>query len=211
MCWDDRTSWTTLAVGTVVNVCVGTVVNVCVGLDLARRPQGALAVAVLSYWQFGLLMQWPEALIWRSKGSSSQPAVALAFWLNVLQPVYGYAALLAFMTPAHRRVVGAIVAAYVLYVLARRARLPTNVMARGGPHLSLEWWKNRTATALYFVASLAVLLAIPSPLLRHTTLAIWAANLLLTQWLYPCSYGSMWCWFIVGAATYALLRARGPR
>ena len=204
MCWSERTSWTTLVVGTVVNVCVA--------VDLARRGHGALPIVLVSFWQFGLLMQWPEALIWRSKGKS-KPAVELAFWLNVLQPVYGYVALLAFMTPAHRRAVGAVVAAYVLYVLARRARFPTNVMTRGCPHLSLEWWKDRTATALYFVASLAVLLAIPSPLLRNTTLAIWVASFLLTQWLYPCSYGSMWCWSIVvaGAVTYAVLCARGPR
>lgn len=198
MCWSEQTSWLTFAMGTAINLAVA--------IDLIRRKSGALAVAIISYWQFGLLMQLPEALIWRSKGQS-ESAIQLAFWLNVLQPVYA-AVLFAFLGGRGQVIVGAVVAAYAAYVLARLNHLNMNVTSSACPHISLAWWRDGVATALYFAASITALLAIPDPLLRSTTLAIWAVSFALTQWIYPCSYGSMWCWSVVfaGAITYVVLR-----
>jgi hypothetical protein len=203
MCWSEQTSWLTLVMGTAINIAVT--------IDLIRRKSGALVVAIISFWQFGLLMQLPEALIWCSKGQS-EGAIQLAFWLNVLQPVYAYAVLFGFLSGRGKIIVGAVVAAYTVYVLARRNRFKTNVFSSAScPHISLVWWRDRVATALYFAASIAALFAIPDPLLRSTTLAIWAGSFALTQWIYPCSYGSLWCGSIVIASTitYVVVRQSG--
>ena len=198
MCWDEQTSWTTLFIGTVVNLYIL--------WDLFQRKDNGLEIAIMTYWQFALLMQLPEALIWRSEGTDKS-AIQLAFWLNVLQPVYVYVVTFAFMSPQNRLLTSVFIAVYLGYILFNLKSLSMNVLKKGCPHLSFSWWEDAIATILYFVTTVVVLLALPSPLLRYTTLALFGGSYLLTTWLYPCSYGSMWCWSIAfaGILTYVMI------
>ena len=200
MCWDEKTSWTTLAIGTTLN-------TLCIA-DLLHR-NAYLESLMIVYWQFGLLMQIPEALIWRSDGQNKS-AIHLAFWLNVSQPIFGYLTLLPFMSTRSRILTSAIVSVYVGYIVSQLSKFDTNVMNNSCPHLSLVWWKNERATVLYFLTSIAVMMAIPSPFLRNLMLALFLISYGVTQALYPCSYGSMWCWSVAaaGVLTYAFVRAR---
>ena len=201
MCWDERTSWTTLAVGTTLN-------SLLIA-DLLRRNAYLESILILN-WQFGLLMQIPEALIWRSNGHN-ESAIRLAFWLNILQPVFSFVTLFPFMSKRSRMFASAIVGIYLGYVVIKLNAFDTNFINDSCPHVSLVWWNDKRALLLYFVTSVAIMMTIPSPFLRNLMLALFFTSFAITQTLYPCSYGSMWCWSIAvaGVLTYAFVRAHG--
>lgn len=205
MCFDEPTSWATLALGTAANAACGAI--------LARRGQW-VALAVVLAWQYGLLMQLPDALAWRAIDRGEKPLMAgrLAFALNVSQPLAWFL-LLSAVTPRTWAVpwVAAPVALYGAYWASFALRTDDfDVQPKEDcPHLNLRWWSTRDAVA-YCVLMVAVSLALLPPGLAGFTVALFLGSLALSRRLYPCDTGgSVWCWSIAGSGALTAAFALG--
>ena len=86
MCINEPVSWVTLLIGTLVNltalVLLGKQAKKGQKLDSTNV---VLPIAIISLWQYALLMQIPDALAWRNP-SANYPG-KLAFVLNTTQPL----------------------------------------------------------------------------------------------------------------------------
>ena len=86
-------------------------------------------------------------------------------------------------------------------------------------HLSLTWWEGclaGTPLAMYLAASVLSFTLLP-PGWGAVNLAIWGATLAVSEEVYECSQGSMWCWMVafanavVAAAALVFERLDYPR
>ena len=86
MCLDERTSWITLITGTVVNMAILTYFI----KQLKKDPNAIIPLISLLTWQYALLMQFPDALAWRSLKKGIKPDIGIgmtAAFLNFTQPI----------------------------------------------------------------------------------------------------------------------------
>ena len=242
MCINEPVSWATLAAGTLFNLA-------CCLLLWRTVREWPLAVTLAAWWQFGLLMQLPEAMVWRTGGGNAWEKVA--FGLNVTQPhaavaggvvawwltrgadsTWGWGEALQRRGPLLRfprllALLGTLrwlvpVAALALYSLLVAVELPGCDFGMRKPdcrHLVLAWWEGCLAGApltLYLAASVLSFTLLP-PGWGAVNLAIWGATLAVSEEVYECSQGSMWCWMVafanlaVGAAALLFDRLDYPR
>lgn len=241
MCINENVSWVTLAVGTLFNL------GVCILLWRTVR-EWPLAVTIAAWWQFGLMMQLPEAMVWRTGGDGAWERVA--FSLNVTQP---HAAVAGGMVvwwltrgadstwgwgeamqrrlfrrfPRVLALLGTLrwgipAAALMLYSLLVAVELPGcafGMVKLDCPHLSLAWWEGCLAgapLAMYLAVSALSFTLLPLGW-GGVNLAIWGATLAVSEEVYECSKGSMWCWMVafanvvVAAAALVFERLDYPR
>lgn len=223
MCINENVSWITLAGGTITNL------GISIFLWRAVR-EWPLVLTVVAWWQFGLLMQLPEAMVWRTGGDGAWEKVA--FILNATQPHAAVAGgLVAWWLSRgadstcglgealQRRFLGrfprvlalmgalrwvAPVAALMLYSLSVAVELPEcdfGMTKPNCPHLSLAWWEGCLAgapLAMYLAVSVLSFTLLP-PGWGAVNLAIWGATLAVSEEVYECSKGSMWCWMVAFA------------
>ena len=79
MCISEGVSWTTLAIGSVLNILI------LIYLSQIPDPKVIIPIILILGWQYALLMQIPDALAWRHP--TAQYPGKLAFILNVTQPL----------------------------------------------------------------------------------------------------------------------------
>ena len=223
MCINEKVSWFTLAGGTLFNL------GICILLWHTVR-EWPLAVTIVAWWQFGLLMQLPEAMVWRTVGDGAWEKVA--FGLNVTQPhaavaggmvvwwltrgtdsTWGWGEALQrrffrrsqrvlAMLGILRGVVPAV--ALMLYSALVAVELPGcgfGMMRPDCPHLSLMWWEGCLAGApltMYLTVSVLSFTLLPLGW-GVVNLTVWGATLAVSEEVYECGRGSMWCWMVAFA------------
>ena len=193
MCWSATTSFVTLAVGTVLNLG---------SYALLRRWNSPTSLLVWS-WQYALLMQIPEGVVWLQLDRGDGDIAAMsrtAMALNVTQPL---ALLLGIRFGGLYR--GEFRYAYValfLYLLLLATEFG-DVWSRAAsiapeddcPHLSLRYWD--TSRGIVYVATSLLVVSEARPIfwaIVHASL--FTTTLLLAIVVYPCGIGSVWCWFV---------------
>jgi hypothetical protein len=194
MCFSERVSWWTLALGTLANA---------TALVLVREDK--IATASILGWQYGLMMQLPEALAWRrlDQGQPMPPWIGrTAFVLNVTQPLV--IALVSFVAATQLQdklplvaVAVAVLALYLMYWVFRAPSVwqPCNstiVPEKGCTSLNLQWW-SRLPFVLYVASSLLAFALLPLPWFAVNG-GLFLGTLFLSMGLYTCGIGSMWCW-----------------
>ena len=189
MCFNEQVSWVTFAVGSVVNLFVLQ--------KLIEKQASNDLIVVVAYWQFTLFMQLAEAFVYRTRAAKA--SVEMAFWINVLQPVFLIASLTLFVADQHKILNTLVIATYISYFVLNYNRFSKHVFEKGCKHISLSWWKDGLAALLYFCASFYGMSRIPSFKLKVITFSIFILTFAVTQLMYPCSNGSMWCWSVAGA------------
>jgi hypothetical protein len=209
MCWNKEVSFATLAIGTAFNILLVT----------STTHPSVLVVAGI--WQFVLFMQLFEGLSWVSKETKSSTlsdfSTKCAFVFNVLQPVV--AALLVLSITESTRVkyalslLSAVYLVVLLYSVASTSfAAPMYSNSDTCRHLQLYWWGQFSIWVFIFYMILfgCACLSIAPPHLGRVQYAYIVATLLLSLWLYPCTYGSIWCWFAAFAplVMYLYLQAR---
>lgn len=210
MCFNERTSWLTLLVGSAVNAYV-----------LSRLGPSSPEATLVLLWWFGLLMQVPEALEWRAvrEGRAEGKGNArLALVLNLLQPVVAAGGLLllgerlggdapasAWALPA------ALLFAYCLRVAVHWPEMWADARIRPGPapsrdgeaacdHMQLRWWRGRRVLLGLYIATFLASFAGALPSRWAVAMGgYFVGTLLLSRGLYPCSTGSMWCWLVASS------------
>lgn len=192
MCWSATSSLVTLAVGTLLNIG---------SYALLRKWKSPTSLLVWS-WQYALLMQIPEAIVWlQLEANHSDVSVAsrLAMGLNITQP---FALLLGIRFGGLYREFRYAYVALFLYVVvlatefdevwSRSASIAPN---EDCPHLSLRYW-DTTRGIVYLVSSLLVVSEARPVSWAVVNAMLFSTTFLLAIAIYPCGIGSVWCWFV---------------
>ena len=196
MCFNETVSWTTLFIGSAT--CAFTL------LKFKDMKLDSVYSKLIWYWQFTLLMQLAEALVYRSKDTDHhQVFVNLAMWLNVAQPVVGTALFFPHMNNAGRILSATITGIYTSYIILHASRFKKDVFRDNCSNIGLVWFEDRMLTTLYFLSSLVFQLCITDQNVRFISLGIFIASFSITHFMYPCSYGGVWCWSVVAAPLIA--------
>lgn len=198
MCWSATTSFVTLGLGTSFNI---------LSYWILSRVYASPASTFVWWWQYALLMQIPEGIVWSQldRGDRNVEAASrAALFLNITQPVVLFLGL-AFASPSLRGEVATwnrarvAIALYSLALLSEMDELwnesASVAPAPGCSHLDLRYWDRSRAT-LYVVASLIIMAEARPRYWVWVNCGIFSVTLVFSMVLYPCGVGSVWCWFI---------------
>ena len=165
MCFNEPTSWTTFFIG-----------SVTCGFTLMKFREMQLDSdysSLVWYWQFTLLMQLAEALLYRWKNTQHQKAfVELAMWLNISQPLIGTALFFPTMSNNNRILSATITGIYVVYCAFTAYKFNKDVFRKNCSNIGLVWWEDKFATILYFLSSFVFQLCISNRDVRYMSLGI---------------------------------------
>lgn len=190
MCWSEPVSYLTFALGTVFNI----------ASYAYLRCMKSVTAPLVWYWQFALLMQLPEGVVWSQLRVGGDVAAAshAAMILNILQPIV---LTITVWLGCGRRPLYALVATlmYILLIGADGSSMWRDSRSiepeAGCAHLDLRYW-NGARTTLFVFASFFSFCAIPSVAWAAINSTFFIATLLISVGAYHCGGGSMWCWMI---------------
>jgi hypothetical protein len=196
MCFGERESWLSLVFGTITNLAV-----------LSALSNSYMPMFLII--EFTLLMQLWEALAWRDPSCGRLNAIATkgAMISNVLQPIAIFLAFYYFGSAdkSSERLATMII---VIYAIATAIFLYKNISKHQCmratiecKHLQLDWWAD---SYLYLVMYLVALFSVSFLMIRPIRMK-WFFLLyilftdILSQALYACSWGGVWCWSLTFA------------
>tara|TARA_B110000008_G_C16883374_1_gene529850 strand:+ start:410 stop:1099 length:690 start_codon:yes stop_codon:yes gene_type:complete len=219
MCFDEKTSWLTLSIGSIINIGV----LLYLGIEHNKSHNNLIyPIVIVLYFQYTLLMQIPDGIAWRQlrKNKKIEPSTKnLAFGLNTTQPLIS--GLLVFMVCIYTKQplpvqfwIGVVL--LLIYISLLSFEKVTEAKMAPTPqckHLLYEWWstedekKNIRRTTQFVLYAIIILLfvSVLPQLWWATGTAIFLGTLALTTYMYPCSNGSLWCWSIAYASIVVLI------
>ena len=210
MCWNKEVSFITLIIGTVFTIL----------LWLKYNDTNIRVIACI--WQFVLFMQLFEGLSWVSKETNNETlsifSTKCAFIFNVLQPIA--VALLCILISDSNPIKYTLATLIVIYLIILLYSVSTTSFSQPlyendetCHHLQLYWWNSFSNWIFIFYI---IILTVSCLSLKPLHLGIFQISYIiltffLSNWIYPCSYGSIWCWFAAFAPllTYIYLRLFG--
>jgi hypothetical protein len=192
MCWNKEVSWTTFSIGTAFNL---------INSIIIPKPQ---IIAVSLVWQWVLLMQLFDALLWMDQecGTLNKYATLGAFAANMLQPVVVFMALI-FIAPSNmvlKLTALVLVMGYLSYTYAAAAHMPRLECTKpkdGCKHLRYTWW-NHIEGWPYVVCLLTVMVLLFRPLtFCLLEVGYIVITLIISAFIYKKSgtIANMWCFF----------------
>ena len=194
MCWNKEVSFLTLLIGTVFTIL----------LWVSYPDKNVRVVACI--WQFVLFMQLFEGLSWISQETHNESLSAFstkcAFLFNVLQPIV--AALLCMIisdSAGMKYTLAGLIVVYAIFLLysVSSTSFAPSLFENSDTchHLQLYWWGSFSFWVLvfYLIILTVACLSIRPVRLGIVQLSYIIVTLCLSNWLYPCTYGSIWCWF----------------
>ena len=192
--FSEKVSWLTLIIGTVINIaCI-------IYLSSIPNHNKIIPILLVLTWQYGLLMQIPDALAWR-KPSSKTPG-KLAFILNVTQPLVWlmiFCIIFYIYNLPITRLIPAIILfmIYIVDVIRNIPKINFKLKYDNCRNLQYTWWK-KISGVLYIITMCAIILALPSIPLISITLILFLGSFLMSTILVKkdCNAGSLWCWSV---------------
>ena len=202
MCFNEKTSLATFAIGTIFNI---------IGIA-HHKDKNFTAMAIA--WEWVLLMQIFDAIAWRNKtcGSSlNKFATKGAYVANLMQPIIVFLAFISItdVSQAFKIVSIIIICIYISWILASSTRVDDSyclTTKQNCSHLDYYWWENlgKNSTFIYLIVLLSLTIIIrPIKFAIFTGLYI-IITLLISSFIYPCGAGSIWCWFAAFAPIFNL-------
>jgi hypothetical protein len=200
MCWSEDVSLSALGVGTAFNIA-----------NIVMHPNKTM-IAVSAAWQWGIMMQLYDAVVWSHQGSSTVDrtwnglATRESFVNQMLQPiVIGFLFIAIGLTSKRLQIIALGVLFVYLFamfhiVMDMGAEAYTKPTANGR-HLEYHWWTQTPLSSmnrLFFATmiSMIVLLLRPMPfalmIMGYVTLSVVVSKML--------SYGdgvpNLWCYTV---------------
>lgn len=190
MCWNEPVSWTVFFVGTLFNI------------YLIWKYKTPVAIALALIWQWILLMQLFDALLWRDQkcGSLNKFAGNSAYIANITQPIVVFLVLIVISSASmkFKIMAGVIVLVYISYLVMSKSVVGNiECVKEKNGHLDYFWWnKMKYGKVIYIVT----LIAITFLLLRPMALSLFEMSyvlgtLMLTGIFFSYGGPSIWCWF----------------
>ena len=195
MCWSEEVSFTSFAVGTVLNVA-------CYWYLWCEKAPVRHQIV---WWQYALCMQIPEGIAWRAiedgNDSALLTASRLAMVLNVTQPLVLFMSVCVAYGPP--RIYVLIAVFYYILVMSVEAgdiaKHSEDISpSEGCSHLNLDYWDD-TRALVYVFTPLFIFSSIPSAVWSLTNAGIFSVSLIIAHAGFSCGVASMWCWLIVSA------------
>lgn len=214
MCFDEKTSWITLGIGTSINI--GIAVYLYQEYNKTKNKNAFIALMLLGVWQFALLMQLPDALAWNSlKNNSTTPSYIgkTAYILNISQPVVSFLVLYFIynflgLSKIILIPVFILLLIYLAFVLNFLYEKPNfNIAPTKSCHsLDYHWWNKGIRGILYFTTMLVILVLIPGIKWKIANIAIFVLSFIFMSLSFKtCNVSSLWCWSIAPAGIIILL------
>jgi hypothetical protein len=206
MCISEGVSWTTLAVGSVLNILI------LIYLAQIPDPKVIIPIILILAWQYALLMQIPDALAWRHP--TAQYPGKLAFILNVTQPLVLFILVVIGLTKlgiSLVRLIPAIVVLTVYSILTIRDAVDRTDYDIQPPehckHLAYSWWDRRKYILYVLSIVLTVLCLAPAWGYIGLSLAIFVGSIIASAIVAGknCDPGSLWYWSVAGSGVCTLI------
>jgi hypothetical protein len=205
MCWNKEISFLTFFIGTLFNI-----------LLWNYTTNGYVRIIAL-LWQFVLFMQIFEGLSWISKETNNKSLSIFstygAFIFNILQPIiFGICCIYMTTSIVTKYILIILMGIYLLMILFQYKTLQLDKDlykdADTCHHLVLYWWDKINIFPIYILLLIIGCLSIEPLWLGISQLGYIFITLIISTIVYPCSYGSIWCWFAAFAPlfTYILIR-----
>lgn len=191
MCFDERTSWITFLIGTSVNLWL-----------VKKNWNNKSIIGVSFFWQFVLLIQLFEALVWRShRLNEPQNCIKATNAILIATLAQPMLFTLAASYTSGKWVLGAfIAAAYGLYAMWAATHLKTDkcvTATQECPHLAFDWVADVPGGSIpYFATAIVAVLLLMSPMkLKFAVIGYLGITAAISAKIYPCASASIWCWF----------------
>lgn len=193
MCIDAKTSIVSFVVGSIINIGV---------LLYIRKP---VVTQMCLFWQWVLMMQLAEFLIWSDEdcGVVNYVGTKMALFFNLTQPiVLFFVFLLMNEKPKSAQVISVVVImAYIGYMfnyLNSKKEYKCLKNKDDCSSLNLDWWNGEYTSNVYFVTILLLVFLISnhSPEI-YFTLVYSVLTLIISSYVYSCGAPSMWCFMVV--------------
>lgn len=210
MCINEETSWTTLVIGTIINI------SILIKLypSIWNNSYNLKTFIIILLWQYALLMQIPDGLAWNTINNNKDTTSVghLAAFLNLTQPIICFIlmALLIHLTTKDYMILipGSIILIfYIINIISNLYKFKFDVKpsehCRG---LNYQWWEHINAI-FYLLAIPLLILSLNNLKLFTINIIIFFGSLLASILLtYGCNPGSFWCWSIAlaGLVNYVL-------
>ena len=200
MCISEKVSWTTLVIGSIINILI------IIYLVRIPDPKVIIPIILILAWQYALLMQIPDALAWRYP--TAQYPGKLAFILNATQPLVLFILVVIGLTKmgiSLERLVPAIIALTIYSVLTIKDtinRQDYNIQPpKQCKYLSYSWWTGSKYVFYVLSIVLTILCFVPAWGYIGLSLVIFTASIVASKIVAGknCSPGSLWCWSIAGS------------
>lgn len=201
MCWDEKTSWMTFALGTSFNI---------LNVMYFKTPK---VIALSAIWQYVLTMQFFEAKTWRSlktpnvksppsKIFNNSNSAQGAMIFNITQPiVVGFILLTVSKAPIQNKIlsIGVLIlyTCWTLWSLNNTKKIDNLKPSGGCKHLVFEWWGLFPGGAIpYFIALYTAIILLLRPMKTMIFQIMYITiSFLISAKMYRCGVGSVWCWF----------------
>jgi len=194
MCFDEKTSIITFAIGTIFNI---------YGV-ISYQDIKYTAIAIL--WEWILLMQVFDAIAWRNPDCGNEKnklAARGAYIANMTQPLVCYLVLIIIadeVSLMNKIISSILILAYICSAFYSSQEIEdVNCLERTNECANLQyyWWENQKVTLCFY---LVCILGIPILLFRPLNFAVYTsvfilATLFLSMFIYSCGTASVWCWF----------------
>lgn len=201
MCIDEKTSWITFLLGSVLNYSF-----------LYKSPNKTIR-AVAVFWQLVLMVQLFEGLVWRARKMKNEKlcsaASALARLSTMIQPIVGLM-IVTHLTPRFLPIAYVLMSVYIVSFAYFIRTSPTPIdecfapSKACGDHLNHSWWTTAPSVLYTIVGFFAIFLIRPLPVAIAMGIFLAATNV-LTRLVFPCAFSSMWCWFAAFAPIYTII------
>jgi hypothetical protein len=201
MCFNEYVSFGTFIVGTIFNIILYT----------KFKTKNILCVSII--WQWVLLMQFFEGLIWISKNDKMNKICSYCAYLaNILQPVVTFMCIMLLTSqPLYSKIIAIIVISfYSIYMIYKYAdyvkdTLTTTSTKTNCKHLNYEWWQNDSG--IVYIVCLLLIMAVMTP---HKTFLFQFAIIALTLLMASitqlnCGVASTWCFLAASAPILTLV------
>jgi hypothetical protein len=190
MCWNEPVSWTVFFVGTLCNI------------YLIWKIKTPVAIALAIIWEWVLLMQLFDALLWRDQncGGLNKFTSKLAYIANITQPLVVFLALLLISTVNIKLKIlsCSVIFFYICYIVMTKSDVGTiDCVKENEGHLDYFWWNKMKYGGIIYTVTIVLLTFL---LLRPMTLSIFEIGyflftLVLTGVFFSYGGPSIWCWF----------------
>lgn len=213
MCWTEEISWYSLIIGTIFNIIT----------FYSFDDKNVKVVCIL--WQYVLLMQLFEGMIWRSKNVKECKFYSrLAMIANITQPII-VSILLIYIQGTQEKInpiIYILLFSYIFWLLKEvwmmdgiKCINPKFKELDNCNNLELYWWydfknplsKNYEVGIIFYLIVLLIPILF---LLKPLSFSLFQIFYILLTFIlsvvyYPCGTGSIWCWFASFAPIFTYL------
>jgi hypothetical protein len=205
MCFSERISWTTFILGTLLNIWVIT------------NYSNKVLLALTLTWQWVLLVQFFEALIWRNQPDKQNANKSICDFATkgvqlsvVTQPIIMFITLCV-LSPVNARLkcISALFTMAYLWWLVSEITIESDCLTLSKcDHLEYAWWLNMSGGAIPYVLAfipIIFLMVRPMRIALLQFIYIYGTGFISYLLYKPCAIGSTWCWLAALAPVFTIL------